>query len=81
MMRRLSRRPRPSRAGATRLLVGSHLLLLVQSLLMLASPAGLAPPRPGVAAICLLALICLVLAAAQGSFERNADAEMPRDAV
>jgi hypothetical protein len=52
----LSDRPGPP---AVRLLVGSHLLLLLQSLLILASPARLGGLRPGIMAICALALLAL----------------------
>lgn len=47
---------------AVRLLVGSHLLLLVQSLLVLGSPMRLGHLRAGMTAICLLALLSLAWA-------------------
>ena len=73
--------PPPPRTSAIRLLAGSHLLLLVQSLLVLASPADLAPPRPGIAAICMVAMICLGFAAAEGRIEQAPRIGRPRHAA
>lgn len=57
------RRPHPRSArhgrGALRLLAGSQILLLIQSLLVLASPIDLGPLRLGMTAVCAVAGISL----------------------
>ena len=62
----LSARPGQS---AVRLLVGSHLLLLVQPLLVLSSPADLGGARGGIAAICAVSFAALCWAIA-GHFRK-----------
>lgn len=56
-------RSRPLGAAVLRLLIGSHLLLLIQSLLILVSGIDLGAARLGIAAISGIALAALVWAA------------------
>jgi hypothetical protein len=67
----------PPGTAAVRLLIGSHLLLVVRTVLVLASDVVLGPPRFGIIAILALSLVALAWAANDRFVHRRRNSGRP----